>query len=322
MNFSFVDYCVCPQCRAELIQIQETLQCTACQKVYEIQDGIPVLLPDYDEQQSRYQQNYEHIAENFLSTNKYAADKVAFRHSALLNFIGPNKRGKKILDIGSSHAAYLNEIEAEFKVAFDIAQIYLKLIPASTCIVPIQGDAEYLPFKAGFFDVIVIADVLEHLLHPERLVNILTSICDTNTQIFVHIPWEENLEPYLNAPFEFSHLRSFNAYTYGALWYNFYIKRSKVTYPDLRYPLIFCLESKLPRFIYNALVWCYFFSPNVSTKDSEWRQQKLNALPQGEWWLLWFFKPVFKMFEMRHRGSETPWWVKLICSSYKRLGGL
>lgn len=302
MKYKFTDYCLCPNCRSELIEEKQSLTCSnqACQSGYRIQDGILALMPEYDDEQKRYQENYERIADNFLASNKYEEDNVAYRHEALVSFIGEGSK-KRVLDIGSSHALYLDQINAEFKVALDIALSYLKLIPASTSTVAIQSDAEYLPFKPGFFDVVIIADLLEHLLHPEKLVNILAAICNRSTQIYVHVPWEEDLEPYLKSDWKFSHLRTFNAYKFSALWVNFYIRRSKRTYPNLTIPLVFTLDGKIPRFIYNRLVERYFFKTNVAKADEDWRMKKLKELPKSEWWLLWFFKPIFRLFEMRLR---------------------
>lgn len=300
LNISFSDFCLCPECRSELIEHKVALECRNCGVTYEIQDGTLRLLPACIEPlRERYRKNYEKIATNFLTKNKYKADNVAYRHHSLLKFIGRKHPGKRILDIGSSHAIYLREIQAEFKVAVDIAETYLKIIPASAGVFPILADAESFPFKDQFFDIIIIADILEHLLNPERLVEALAQASDANTRIFVHIPWEENLEPYFKSEFEFAHLRSFNAYTFCQLWHRFYIHRSRFTYPDLRYPLIFKLEKFLPLWFYNALVKRYFFTSGIAEKDAIWRENRLNSLPKGEWILLRLFKPVFRIYEMR-----------------------
>jgi SAM-dependent methyltransferase len=293
---------VCPKCRSDLEEEKQALICSnsACQSIYPIEDGIALLLPDYNEEQVHYQKNYEAMAKKFLETNKYKDDNVAYRHGELLRFIGRGKKGR-VLDIGSSHGLYLNKIDAEFRVAVDISLSYLRLLSKSTDIVPIQADAEYLPFKPHFFDVIITADLLEHLLKPENMVSTLARICDRSTRVYVHVPWEEDLEPYVNSEWEFSHLRSFNAYKFGSLWASFYIKRCKGTYPNLTIPFIFTLDGKVPRLIYNKLVERYFFKTNVSKADLDWRMKKLKELRKREWWLLWFYKPVFKMFEMRLR---------------------
>ena len=320
-KYSFVEFCVCPNCRGNLKQDCNTLYCLDCNDKFPVHEGIPVLLPRYEPDEKdlreRYHRNYDRLALNFLATDKFTADNVAYRHQALIDFIGKDKRGMRILDIGSSHGLVLRKMQADFKVALEISWDYLEQIPDSADVVGIQGDAESLPFRPGFFDVIIIADILEHLLKPEQLITILEKICTPETQVYVHIPWEENLEPYLHTEYEFSHLRSFNAYNYSNLWNNFYIKRSKFTYPDLRYPLIFSLEKKLPRLIYNWLVWCYFFVPGVSRREYDIRMKRFKALPKREWWLRLFYKPIFRMFEMRYRPAVSPFWKMLARRAFK-----
>lgn len=300
MSYTFADFCCCPQCRSDLRQIGNSLNCVGCDCTYPIESDIAVLMPDYaeDETARRYHDNYEKLADNFLRTNKYAADRVAYRHGRLLKFIGRRKRGR-VLDIGSSHGRYLGEVDAAFKVAFDIARTYLDVMEPAPNMLRVQGDAEFLPFKAGFFDTIILADILEHIRNVEKVAELIHQLSDDQTTIIVHIPWEENLEQYVNGPWEFSHLRSFNAYTHSVLWHKFSVRRAKVTYPDLRYPPIFQLEGILPKYVYNWLVRRYFYKPGVTERDNVWRQRRLQALPHGEWWLLRLYKPVFKMYEMR-----------------------
>ena len=322
MKYQFSDYCICPICRGDLAQQNDNLTCVACQHRYPIENGIPVLLPDYEDNlQERYQENYENIAQTFIDTNKSHTDNVTGRHETLLNFVGSKHDNQRVLDIGSSHALYLDKIQADFKVALDIAVTYLRLIPHSTNIVPVQGDAEKLPFKKGFFDIIIIADILEHVLDPEKLVEHVKSICHENTRVFVHIPWQEDLTPYLSTSYEFSHLRSFDTFYFTHLWRDFSILRWKDTFPAIaKSPIIFTLEGKLPRFIYNALVWAYYYLPNVASRDDAWRQRQYAKLPAGEWWLLWFYRPVFRMFELRPRADGgKPRWYRTVRTAIKKL---
>jgi hypothetical protein len=69
----------------------------------------------------------------------------------------------------------------------------------------------------------------------------------------------------------------------------------------MKYPLLFSLEGKIPLFVYNRMVKRYFFNQGIAEKDLQWRLNKGKELPRSERWLLWFFKPVFKIYEMRIR---------------------
>jgi SAM-dependent methyltransferase len=306
LMYRFTDYCVCPQCWAALDEDPRGLHCTQCQNVYAVQEGIPILLPHYeDATRDRYLRNYSQIAHDDLDT-PFEYDR-ARRHQVLIDFIG-NTRGKKVLDIGSSNAIYLRELQADFKVALDLAYPFLAAVPATNGIARICGDAEYLPFAPGFFDVVVISDILEHLLEPANLVQRLHAICTPQTRIIVHIPWQENIAVYRDSPYEFTHLRSFDAYSFAQLWRgHYFISRRKKTYPDLVQPLIYRLEKKIPRVLYNIIFLLYYnnrFSKYFYTLEV-WRNTWIKEIPKREKWLLYFYDPKFMMFELRPYTSSS-----------------
>ncbi|MEX5219327.1 MAG: class I SAM-dependent methyltransferase [Nitrospira sp.] len=275
----------------------------ACNTEYPVRNGIPILLPAYlSQRQIEYERCYHSIAEDDL--REPIEPQRNPRHRMLMKFIG-DVRGKKVLDIGSSHARYLGELKADVKVALDIAMPYLEATSKDD-IIRICGDAEYLPVKAGSFDVIIISDILEHLLNPQKLVDVLRTACRASSRIIVHIPWEERLESYQHAKYEFTHLRSFTAYRFAELWRGFHVKRVKETGPCLEDPIIFALEPRLPRSLYNVLVHAYY-ETNLSKWDYETRTRWISELPRREWWLLRLYKPMFRIYELKvSRGALWP----------------
>lgn len=296
MTYRFIDFCLCYRCGANLREAEGNLQCLSCSSRYEIRNGIPMFLPAYqEEERQRYFTSYQELAIEDLRA-PVEKNREA-RHASLLGFIG-NVRHRKVLDIGSSHALYLHRLDAEFKVAFDLAYPYLAAIPDTYGIVGVCGDAECLPFKVGFFDVIIVSDILEHLLSPEVLIAKLRTICRRDTRLIVHVPWEEELEQYRESKYEFTHLRTFNAYRFAQLWQGYYVKRVRGTYPTLDEPLLFKLQDRIPRRLYNLLVFLYF-EINVSEWEFRRRCHWISELPKRERWLLWFYKPKFKIFELR-----------------------
>lgn len=303
MSIRFSDYCVCPVCQSSLRESDNEMVCMNCNTRYPVKDGIAYLMPKSyeDGRYQEYYDNYEKIAKDDLKEPlEYRRE---YRHETLLKFIG-DTRGKRILDIGSSMAGYLISMDAEFKVAFDISPSYLTSIPLYDNLQKVQGDAEHLPFMVGYFDIIIIADVLEHLLCPEKLVERLEKICTRQTRIIVHIPWEEDLSNYINQPYKYTHLRNFYSFTFHNLWRNFFIRKSRFTYPYLRYPLVFNLDGKIRPMLFDVIIKFYYAS--FAQWEKEWRTRHAANLPQGEWWLLWFFKPVFRMFELRVRTPDGP----------------
>ncbi len=50
MKKELLEILCCPECKADLIydEKKSTLTCTSCKTVYEVKDGIPILLPKND----------------------------------------------------------------------------------------------------------------------------------------------------------------------------------------------------------------------------------------------------------------------------------
>jgi hypothetical protein len=156
--------------------------------------------------------------------------------------------------------------------------------------------------------VIVISDMLEHLLKPEELIGHLSRECGPDTRIIVHVPWEEDISHYRESKYEFAHLRSFSAYSFAQLWHDFYIRRMRATYPSLEEPVVFQLQGKIPRVLYNALVYFYYYR-GLAAREYQWRSQWISELPKRERWLLMLYRPKFKMFELKRlEGSWMTRW--------------
>ncbi|MCH7603341.1 MAG: methyltransferase domain-containing protein [Planctomycetes bacterium] len=306
MNQRVLHYCVCPACRSsDLRHESEKLVCPECDKTYPVIDGIPVLLPEYaDEKQNRYLKNYEKLARDDLET-PIVENRFMLLHQSLIRFIGSVK-GKSILDVGSSDASYLRELVAKEKVAVDIALPYLQSIPEESGIMRVCGDAEDLPVDPGRFDVIIISDVLEHLLDPERLVSKLSQYCSSKTRIIIHIPWAESLDSYRDGQYEFAHLRSFQNYNLRLLFRDFRVKKSRYGLPDLTHPFLFSLEQVMPRFLFNRLVTLYFLT-DLKYVEYHYRERWIRELPKRQWWLLRLYPGQFRMFDLRKiaTGSES-----------------
>jgi uncharacterized protein YbaR (Trm112 family) len=291
-----LELCVCPVCNGRLAD-DGGLRCTQCDRRFDVVDGIPILLDPADDDARRraYRESYERLARDDLDT-PLESDR-SNRHAILRRFIG-DVGGQRVLDIGSSNALFLRTLAADVKVAVDVALPYLRAIPAEADVLRVCADAEALPFSHGAFDVIVISDVLEHLLEPERLVQRVVAICGSQTRVFVHVPWEEDVRSYESSGYEFTHLRSFDAYTFARLWFGFDVRRERGTHPSLEQPVVFKLRKVLPLRLYNRLVRSYF-STDLGQREYHRRARWIAELPRRERRLLLLYPPKFKMFELR-----------------------
>jgi uncharacterized protein YbaR (Trm112 family) len=293
--------CVCPDCRGAITRNDGELWCPACGRSYPFVDGIPVLSPSYPDPERReaYRLNYERIAEDDLR-HPIVHDRFDLMHRLLVDFIG-DVRGQAVLDVGSAHASYLSVLDAGVKVAVDLALPYLRKIPPDSGILRVCGDAEYLPVRPELFDVVVISDVLEHLLVPESLVSILTSVVSPRTRIIVHVPWRESLQQYDDAPYEFVHLRSFDDFSFRNLFWAFDVRRERSSLPSLTNPVVFQLRRFLPQRVFNTLARLYFMT-DLSRVEYAYRERWIRELPRREVWLLKLYPPQVKLFELRRRG--------------------
>lgn len=312
-----LDLCVCPVCLGALEHDGE-LRCSACGHPFEVVDGVPILLDPGDDgpQRQAYRESYERLARDDLVA-PLESDRAS-RHETLRRFVG-DVHGKRVLDVGASNALFLRTLDADLRVAVDVALPYLQAIPSDVDVLRVCADAERLPFARGAFDVIVISDVLEHVLTPERVVERVASICGPKTRVIVHVPWEEDLRPYESSPYEFTHLRTFEAYTFARFWIGFDVKRERGTYPSLEQPVVFKLRKLLPLRLYNRLVRRYF-STDLGQREYRARSRWIAELPRRERRLLLLYRPKFKMFELR---LTKPWFGRRAWNEVaRRLGGL
>jgi SAM-dependent methyltransferase len=198
-------------------------------------------------------------------------------------------------------------MQADLKVALDISAPYLEAIRSNDDnLFRVCADAEKLPIAAGFFDVVIISGLLEHVLAPENLVARLHQICKPDTRVIVLVPWEEDLAPYRDLQWEFTHLRSFNSFTFSQLWHQFQIVRKRGVWPRMSDPVLFQLDGRLPTPVFDFLRYAYFHRGLAKT-ESEHRMRWHSELPRRERRLLRLYPPTFYQFELRtYAGSWVP----------------
>ena len=292
---ALVDLCTCARCFSALEGGPDVLRCTSCGTEFPVVAGVLQLLPEYDEERQRYLANYDEIARADLE-RPFEHDRDQ-RHDVFTDFIG-DTRGCRVLDVGSSSGGYLLRLHGRLRVATDIAQPFLEAVPSAAGLLRVRADAENLPFRPGAFDVVIVSDVLEHLLHPEHFVDRLRQIVTPRTRVIAHVPWKEDLTAYADSEYEFTHLRTFSDYTFARLWHQFRIVRERSTHPRLEEPIIFQLRRFLPRTLANLLSWAYFHG-GLSAREYDLRAAWIAQLPRRERRLLFFYPPRFKMFELR-----------------------
>lgn len=108
----------------------------------------------------------------------------------LISFIGNNNKGSIVLEVGAGSGATLLELKksgiASKIYGYDIVDICLDKKEFEHFIVG-NIELEEIPFNTKF-DIIILADVLEHLIEPEKVLEKLTPFLNQDGHIYISLP--------------------------------------------------------------------------------------------------------------------------------------
>lgn len=180
----------CPRCRGSLSS-DAGLECGACQRTYQVVDGIPILVPDlamieHDEvghHRSHKAEQAGHfdqeLAEEFEITRPHGTPRlyeflIREKLRRALGPIGPGLVGATALTVcgGSGmDAEFLAEAGCRV-ISSDISlgaarRTQERVRRYGVDITAIVADVEHLPFADEAFDLVLVHDGLHHLEHPE-----------------------------------------------------------------------------------------------------------------------------------------------------------
>lgn len=192
---------VCPYCENhDLILKNERIFCRKCKTVYEIIQGVPVLLKQTKLNKQEYSQ--KKWFENHYSKFSKSLYKLENWRLSMLKRIFASVSTKNIrtyLDIGCGATGY-TVIEAARQnnwtaIGVDIsleAMIRAKMLADQQK----QGNktafivcsAEHLPFKKELFDYVSAISLLEHLENDEQVIRNVQKIIKTNGYLYVCVP--------------------------------------------------------------------------------------------------------------------------------------
>jgi len=167
--------------------------------------------------ESRYADNYERMACDDLAQAIVPAYYTLAQAHKLVGYCGDLK-GKRVLDIGAGRGVFLSLIPYARRVAVDISPAYVAYLRSQN-IIAIQANAEDLPFE-NEFDVVVMVDILEHVLNPDRAIASAWRALRPGGRLLVRVPYLEDISVYKpenGCKYEFAHLRSFDAVSLRSL---------------------------------------------------------------------------------------------------------
>jgi ubiquinone/menaquinone biosynthesis C-methylase UbiE/uncharacterized protein YbaR (Trm112 family) len=154
--------------------------CQNCLSVYDVHDGIPILMNDASKHKVRYwdaidnaksyAEKYDKYLKNLGSPwGQYKHNSEIYSVDRILKKNNFNLKGKIIADCGAGNARYLSlHPEAKLRIALDASINLLKLAKTKEPdFLYICCDVENLPLKDFVVDIAISIRVFQHLKEPE-----------------------------------------------------------------------------------------------------------------------------------------------------------
>lgn len=212
---------ICPECTSELTAVEISQShialCKKCGWKQNNHNGIPDFLTEDDRKNEMfldYIENYDELAR--INIKKSNIDRK-FLHNQSKNIVRylQDIKGQKVCDLGLGQGFLTRELVAagaNSVTAVDVSVSYLSQVADIENIIPLQANAENLPF-ANEFDVIVSTDVMEHVINMGSFLYCVNRALKPDGRACIRIPYREgllNYSPHAGYGHAFGHLRSFN----------------------------------------------------------------------------------------------------------------
>ncbi|MDD5557280.1 MAG: methyltransferase domain-containing protein [bacterium] len=199
---------LCPTCRCALRSDGGRLRCVGCGSVFELDEGIPVLLPRSIEPFKRGEIEYhDAVHESFDGLHDMDSRRVAESKRGYHHRLAALPRGSVVLDCACGtgwDAARLAERGLALCLG-DISQAMVKRARRRLREGGLRGgeggrarcfvfDAESIPFPDGSFDAVLITAALHHMRSPESCLGEMARVCRPGGTVV--IGFEPNAWPY------------------------------------------------------------------------------------------------------------------------------
>jgi len=190
---------VCQVCKSNKLKIRidnkkQFVDCSNCDAIYPVLNNIPLMLINTNSSESHVKQDiqvfWKELYHNAYSGHKNLDAKslpglidklkemfLARNHLAVVEMPIDNLQDKKVLEVGSgagAHSALFCKEGARI-TSLDLTvdrviatQKKLEIIDNSNNSFVLQGDAENLPFKDNFFDIVYSNGVLHHTPNTQK----------------------------------------------------------------------------------------------------------------------------------------------------------
>jgi ubiquinone/menaquinone biosynthesis C-methylase UbiE/uncharacterized protein YbaR (Trm112 family) len=182
---NLINILVCPKCRGELIPGVHELRCTNCRKQYPVKDNVPLFyVGDLNNKEVGKEFEYWNEKDN-TPGNLYEniTDEYLRRMVELFN-LADCTRG---LELGCGDGPFARRLENRNMTIYGL-DISFPLLKITKNMQPVQGSALELPFKNNFFDWIIYAFALHHMVNLNQALQEAIRVLNAGGRIIIVDP--------------------------------------------------------------------------------------------------------------------------------------
>ncbi len=210
------------------------LQAAGNGPAYEVEGGVPVLLPQNARETTAQAEQHERFGSRFFYVDHYQAD------AELFDYFQDFEDGGALHEMRRLHETIISEVPAGTGFILDVgcgnAWVACHFCPrgVKVCSMDIStanpqralekyqydnhygivADAYRLPFREGVFDCIVASEIIEHVPDPGAFIGSLLPVLKPGGRLIITTPYDEKIQYYLcihcNRPTpQHAHIHSF-----------------------------------------------------------------------------------------------------------------
>ncbi len=196
MTTSLKEALVCTVCHADLAWEAERVRCSRCPQIFPLSAGVPVMLDGSENLHDGFGHDLNQAKEsgNFF-------EKVFHRNRVrtVVRWLqeGPGFQGR-VLDLGCNTGPVLIPLRSR---GLDVIGLDVIAEDVHVCAGNLKrhglvadglvvADGRKTPFPDGFFDGVLLVDVLEHTLDPAGILSEARRVVRQGGYVFASVPWK------------------------------------------------------------------------------------------------------------------------------------
>lgn len=195
-NHPLLQYICCPKCKKSLRSSQRSLICVGCKAVYQVKQGIPVLI-DLDSLPEHLSRQIAYFEKEDIARISYVLERWQKRYVDNFITVGKPKSKGCIVDnaTGSGYMA-IELAKRGFRVIatdLTLAELYtlkanIKELGLNRMILPVCASSESLPVRSSVADGMVANAILEHLPHEKIAISEMRRVLKNRTPLMLAMP--------------------------------------------------------------------------------------------------------------------------------------